>query len=703
MSAGSTPTTASTSSSISSKIPNAKSLVEQAKISPYHIGSWAYVYTIGYRPDMVPAGIKFDSWNDLWNPELKGKISAPDFDASHLVVVAAKLEGGDAATWEKGSDKLKALKPNFKAYYANDAASQQLMQNGEAPVQVMLSMNAYYIASQGVPVKLAIPKEGAVLGIDTIGIMKGTKKADLAYKFINIMLDPAVQTEIATLKKGSPVVTNAKLDAGSCEAARRVHDGRPVEQGSAGHRPQAARRENRRMAKVVHRERHQLTTGGAPGPPTRRARSSAFALSGDIVLGSARDQHQRLLRARRPFLKLFTAPAVITARSFAVSMVAILQYSVRAHIPGSLDVGGFTLANFAAMLRPLYARVFLDTVWLCLLTAVISLVLGYPLAYALVRSTNLFVKSFILIVTVTPLFLGEVVRTYSWIVVLGNNGFVNSVLLQLGIIAAAAAAAVHGDRRHHRARACHAAGRGRHAGGGDRAYRSGLREGGRKPRRRPGAGLPHGDAAAVRPRHRRRPHHRLRLDLQRLCDAATGRRRQGQHGVEPGLSARLCEFQFSVRGGALRRGAGAHLCVDLRDADFASAARKSRAALMARPLSHRMMSFAGRALVVAILGFIILPAFVVAIASFNDKALLSFPPQQLSLRWFYNAINYRDFQTGFYNGLIVMLASSIIALFVGAAFAFVHRPLRVPRQECHRRAAAGAAGGAALHRRASAC
>ncbi len=195
------------------KIPNSKALVEQAKISPYHIGSWAYVYTIGYRPDMVPAGITFGSWADLWKPELKGKISAPDFDASHLVVVAAKLEGGDAASWEKGSAKLKALKPNFKAFYANDAASQQLMQNGEAPVQVMLSMNAYHIASQGVNVKLAIPKEGAVLGIDTVGIMKGTKNAELAYKFINVLLDPEVQKEIATVKKGSPVVSTAKLDA----------------------------------------------------------------------------------------------------------------------------------------------------------------------------------------------------------------------------------------------------------------------------------------------------------------------------------------------------------------------------------------------------------------------------------------------------------------------------------------------------------
>jgi putative spermidine/putrescine transport system substrate-binding protein len=194
-----------------SKVPNAANLVPQAKISPFHVGSWAYVYTIGYRPDLVK-DIKFDSWADLWRPELKGKLSAPDFDASHLVVVAAKLEGGDAATWEKGQARLKALKPNFKAFYSNDAASQQLLQTGEAPVQVMLSINAYQVASEGVNVKLATPKEGAVLGVDTVAIMAGTKKTELAYKFINALLDPGVQSDIANAKKGSPTVTNAKLD-----------------------------------------------------------------------------------------------------------------------------------------------------------------------------------------------------------------------------------------------------------------------------------------------------------------------------------------------------------------------------------------------------------------------------------------------------------------------------------------------------------
>src|SRR3984893_3557731 len=191
---------------------NAKNLVAQAKISPYHIGTWAYVYTIGYRPDLIK-GVPFESWADLWWREGKSKLAAPDFDPIHLIVVAALLSGGDAATWEKGQAKLKELKPSFKAFYTNDANSQQLIANGETPVQVILSMNAHYMAGEGVPIQLVIPKEGAVLGIDTVAIMKGSKKADLAYKFINLTLDPQVQAEIAKFKKGSPDLANATLDS----------------------------------------------------------------------------------------------------------------------------------------------------------------------------------------------------------------------------------------------------------------------------------------------------------------------------------------------------------------------------------------------------------------------------------------------------------------------------------------------------------
>src|SRR5439155_16349047 len=106
----------------------------------------------------------------------------------------------------------------------------------------------------------------------------------------------------------------------------------------------------------------------------------------------------------------------------------------RAFVPGSLEAGGLTLDNFAALLKPLYARVFLDTVWICFLTAACTLFVGYPIAYALVHAQSRAIKAAILVIAVTPLFLGEVVRTYSWIIVLGNNGFLNSVLLELGLI-----------------------------------------------------------------------------------------------------------------------------------------------------------------------------------------------------------------------------------------------------------------------------
>ena len=136
----------------------------------------------------------------------------------------------------------------------------------------------------------------------------------------------------------------------------------------------------------------------------------------------------------RTYWAVLVSPAALCALGFVAALAAVMQYSLRAYVPGSLEPGGFSLQNFADLLKPFYARVFLETVWICLLTALVTLVVSYPLAYALVHVRNVALKSAILVMTVTPLFLGEVVRTYSWIVVLGNNGFLNSIMLKLGLI-----------------------------------------------------------------------------------------------------------------------------------------------------------------------------------------------------------------------------------------------------------------------------
>lgn len=137
---------------------------------------------------------------------------------------------------------------------------------------------------------------------------------------------------------------------------------------------------------------------------------------------------------RQPFFFWFTVPAVVTAFVFLASVVAIVQYSFREFIPGSLDVGPFTLDNFARIAHPLYFRIFLDTLLLSFYTSVFTLILGYPLAYALVRARSSMVKSVILVISIVPLFTGEIVRTYAWLNVLGSDGFVNSLLMGIGII-----------------------------------------------------------------------------------------------------------------------------------------------------------------------------------------------------------------------------------------------------------------------------
>ncbi|WP_024277315.1 ABC transporter permease [Xanthobacter sp. 126] len=95
-----------------------------------------------------------------------------------------------------------------------------------------------------------------------------------------------------------------------------------------------------------------------------------------------------------------------------------------------------------------------------------------------------------------------------------------------------------------------------------------------------------------------------------------------------------------------------------------------RKRLISAKAGERLLAIAGWTVVWLVVAFIILPAVVVGISAFNDRAILSFPPQAWSTRWFARAFSYRDFSEGFRNGLIITAFASSIALVVGAGFAF---------------------------------
>jgi putative spermidine/putrescine transport system substrate-binding protein len=192
------------------KIPSAKEIAREAIRSEHHIGAWAYVYTVVYRPDLVKEEIT--RWSDLWKPSLRGKIAMPDFDPSHIITIAALMEGGNEVTWQKGEEKLKQLKPSIAAFFSTDAQSQDLMKTGQAPVQVMLSVNAYHLQEQGIPVKLVQPSDyPGIVGIDTMAVMAGSRKAEAAHQFINLALSREIQSELVKALRAGPVNPGAQV------------------------------------------------------------------------------------------------------------------------------------------------------------------------------------------------------------------------------------------------------------------------------------------------------------------------------------------------------------------------------------------------------------------------------------------------------------------------------------------------------------
>ena len=114
-------------------------------------------------------------------------------------------------------------------------------------------------------------------------------------------------------------------------------------------------------------------------------------------------------------------PALVVLAVFAAALGALFRWSVLEFVPGSLQTGGLTLANFRGVLAPQYLGAIRDTVVLSALTTVLTLAAAYPVAYALARTPSRRVRSLILVLTLAPFFTGAIVRTYAWILVLGNT------------------------------------------------------------------------------------------------------------------------------------------------------------------------------------------------------------------------------------------------------------------------------------------
>jgi spermidine/putrescine transport system permease protein len=95
-------------------------------------------------------------------------------------------------------------------------------------------------------------------------------------------------------------------------------------------------------------------------------------------------------------------------------------------------VYAFDLDNYSAAFDPLYIPVLLRSIGYALATALICLLLGYPIAYYIARYGGRR-KHVLVALLVVPFFVNYLVRTYAWVALLADDGLVNSGLKSLGL------------------------------------------------------------------------------------------------------------------------------------------------------------------------------------------------------------------------------------------------------------------------------
>ena len=115
-------------------------------------------------------------------------------------------------------------------------------------------------------------------------------------------------------------------------------------------------------------------------------------------------------------------------------LLLMFRYSLNRFVPGQMMVEALTLANYQKFFGDsFYQEVLFTTVWISAFSTFLCLLLGFPVAYYLVRQASERWKARLLILIILPLLMGNAVRTAAWMVVLGDKGLFNAVIDLVGI------------------------------------------------------------------------------------------------------------------------------------------------------------------------------------------------------------------------------------------------------------------------------
>ncbi|AXH53171.1 ABC transporter permease [Clostridium perfringens] len=136
------------------------------------------------------------------------------------------------------------------------------------------------------------------------------------------------------------------------------------------------------------------------------------------------------MKNRNKNLSFAAYPYVVWSAIFIViPLLLIVFFSFTSKVDGRFV---FSFENFQRLFEPIYFTVFIRSIWLAVLSTVLCLILGYPIAYIIsklpIKRRNMLILLFIL-----PMWMNFLLRTYAWMAILGRDGLINTLLGYIGI------------------------------------------------------------------------------------------------------------------------------------------------------------------------------------------------------------------------------------------------------------------------------
>ncbi|MDQ3695195.1 MAG: ABC transporter permease [Chloroflexota bacterium] len=131
---------------------------------------------------------------------------------------------------------------------------------------------------------------------------------------------------------------------------------------------------------------------------------------------------------------LLMLPALVLLGVFFVTPYLYLLYmSFMTHTTGATYIRVFTFENYLETVQdPFNWRIIWQTLRFGFVTSFVTLLLSYPLAYHMARASSR-VKGLLMIMLLSPLLVGIVVRSYGWMILLADQGLINQAIAGLGL------------------------------------------------------------------------------------------------------------------------------------------------------------------------------------------------------------------------------------------------------------------------------